>query len=93
MDKKLSDMISEETAISLETPALKDNRKYWIGLGVGLFLAIIFAFGASIGGLNVITNKLSEENYIFYWMVLTGVCAELVAGSMGMGYGVICTTV
>jgi uncharacterized protein len=93
MDKKLSDIIPEETAISLETPALKDNRKYWIGLGVGLVLALIFAFGSSIGSLNGITKTLSEENYIFYWMVLTGICAELVAGSMGMGYGVICTTV
>ena len=76
MDKKLSDIIPEETAITLETPALKDNRKYWIGLGVGLVLAVLFVFGSSIGVLNGLTNKLSEENYIFYWMVLTGICAE-----------------
>jgi siroheme synthase-like protein len=29
----------------------------------------------------------------FYWMLLTGFLAQIVAGSMGMGYGVICTTV
>ena len=87
-------MINEETAVTLETPILKSkNRKYWIGIGVGLALAILFAFGSSISGLDILTSKLSEENNIFYWMVLTGICAEMVAGSMGMGYGVICTTV
>lgn len=35
---------------------------------------------------------LAKDNYIFYWMLLVGVFAEIVAGSMGMGYGVICTT-
>ena len=94
MDNKLSDMLNEETAVTLETPILKNkSRKYWIGLGLGLALAIILAFGSSISGLDILTNKLSEENHIFYWMVLTGICAEMVAGSMGMGYGVICTTV
>lgn len=29
----------------------------------------------------------------FKWMLLTGFLAQIVAGSMGMGYGVICTTV
>ena len=29
----------------------------------------------------------------FYWMLLTGFLAQIVAGSMGMGYGVMCTTV
>ncbi|AEW03204.1 ABC transporter permease [Niastella koreensis] len=29
----------------------------------------------------------------FYWMCLTGFLAQIVAGSMGMGYGVMCTTV
>lgn len=29
----------------------------------------------------------------FYWMLITGFLAQIVAGSMGMGYGVVCTTV
>lgn len=36
---------------------------------------------------------LHKDHYLFYWMLLTGFCAEMVAGSMGMGYGVICTTI
>nr|WP_314496506.1 sulfite exporter TauE/SafE family protein [uncultured Chryseobacterium sp.] len=35
---------------------------------------------------------LAKDNYIFYWMLLVGIFAEIVAGSMGMGYGVISTT-
>jgi uncharacterized protein len=94
MDKKMADMLNDETAVSLETPALKNKyRKLWIGLGLFLALAIIFSLFVSGGTFDLITGKLSEENNIFYWMVLTGVCAEVVAGSMGMGYGVICTTV
>jgi uncharacterized protein len=36
---------------------------------------------------------LNKNNHRFYWMLLTGFGAEVVAGSMGMGYGVICTTI
>ncbi|MGZ3845287.1 MAG: sulfite exporter TauE/SafE family protein, partial [Flavisolibacter sp.] len=36
---------------------------------------------------------LSKDHHMFYWMVMVGFLAEIVAGSMGMGYGVICTTV
>ena len=94
MDKKMAEMLNDETAVSLETPVLKNKyRKIWIGLGVFLALAIIFSLFVSGGTFEIISSKLSEDNNIFYWMVLTGVCAEVVAGSMGMGYGVICTTV
>jgi uncharacterized protein len=94
MDKNLSDMITEETAVTLQTPALKNgNRKLWLGLGVALSLAILAVFGASTNSLDGLTHALATDNYIFYWMLLTGVVAEIVAGSMGMGYGVICTTV
>ena len=90
----MADMLNDETAVSLETPILKNkSRKYWIGAGVFLVLAVLFSFIASDSAFSILTSKLSEENHIFYWMVLTGVCAEVVAGSMGMGYGVICTTV
>jgi len=40
-----------------------------------------------------IQQFLNKDNYIFYWMLLAGFLAEIVAGSMGMGYGVICTTI
>lgn len=38
-------------------------------------------------------SALHKDNHLFYWMLLAGFVAEIVAGSMGMGYGVICTTI
>jgi uncharacterized protein len=94
MDEKIADLLTDDTAISLETPVLTNKyRKLWIGLGITLVLGILMSLFASTAAFGVLTQKLSEENHIFYWMVLTGVLAEVVAGSMGMGYGVICTTV
>lgn len=46
----------------------------------------------SLGYLDELQIILAKDNYIFYWMLLVGIFAEIVAGSMGMGYGVICTT-
>lgn len=45
-----------------------------------------------LGYSGTLLLHLSSENYIFYWMLLVGALAETVAGSMGMGYGVICTS-
>lgn len=36
---------------------------------------------------------LNKDNNRFLWMMFTGFMAEIVAGSVGMGYGVICTTI
>lgn len=36
---------------------------------------------------------LNRDHYIFYKMLGVGFVAELIAGSMGMGYGIICTTI
>ena len=55
-------------------------------------LAITFLSMYSLGYLDELEIILAKDNYIFYWMLLVGVFAEVVAGSMGMGYGVICTT-
>ena len=40
-----------------------------------------------------IQQFLNKDNNIFYWMLLAGFLAEIVAGSMGKVYGVICTTI
>jgi uncharacterized protein len=94
MDEKIANLLTDDTAVSLETPVLKNKyRKLWMGLGIFMVVGILFSLFASTAAFGVLTQKLSEENHIFYWMVLTGICAEIVAGSMGMGYGVICTTV
>jgi uncharacterized membrane protein YfcA len=58
---------------------------------VALLLAAVFSM-YGLGYLDELLVILAKDNYIFYWMLLVGFLAEIVAGSMGMGYGVICTT-
>lgn len=38
-------------------------------------------------------STFSELDASFKWMVLTGFCAQLIDGLLGMGYGLTCTTV
>ncbi|PWN66385.1 sulfite exporter TauE/SafE family protein [Chryseobacterium oncorhynchi] len=72
------------------------SRKIQIRLNVLFvtiaFLLITFFSMYELGYLDELFDILAKDNYIFYWMLLVGVFAEIVAGSMGMGYGVICTT-
>lgn len=55
-------------------------------------LSIVIFSMYEAGSLDDLLGILAKDNYIFYWMLLVGFLAEIVAGSMGMGYGVICTT-
>ncbi|ASW73489.1 ABC transporter permease [Chryseobacterium piperi] len=55
----------------------------------GILGIIIYQFNLS----GDIQEFMSKDGYIFYWMLFAGFMAEIVAGSMGMGYGVICTTI
>lgn len=56
---------------------------------VGLFLFVIYEFNL----YGEVKTFLVQDNYIFFWMLFVGFLAEIIAGSMGMGYGVICTTI
>lgn len=58
---------------------------------VAIVCIVVFSL-YNLGYLDELLNVLAKDNYIFYWMMLVGFLAEIVAGSMGMGYGVICTT-
>lgn len=58
---------------------------------IAVLLIVVFSM-YELGYLDELFAVLAQDNYIFYWMMLVGVLAEIVAGSMGMGYGVICTT-
>ena len=68
-------------------------NKYLIGLGVLLLVGVIAYLVISNRQLDALLQTLSQDHHIFYWMVMVGFLAEIVAGSMGMGYGVICTTI
>lgn len=58
---------------------------------IALLLVAVFSL-YEMGYFDELQQILAKDHYIFYWMLLVGVFAEIVAGSMGMGYGVICTT-
>lgn len=73
--------------------AQKSTNWYLIILGIILLVGIsvyaLYAFGL----VEPILQALNKDHHLFYWMLLAGFLAEIVAGSMGMGYGVICTTI
>ncbi|NML56467.1 sulfite exporter TauE/SafE family protein [Chryseobacterium cheonjiense] len=72
------------------------SRKVQVRLNVFFITAAVLSVTVfsiyQLGYLDELFTVLAKDNYIFYWMLLVGVLAEIVAGSMGMGYGVICTT-
>lgn len=60
-----------------------------IAVFAGLFFLTIYEFNL----YPEVREFLGRDHSIFYWMLLLGFVAEMVAGSMGMGYGTICTAV
>ena len=58
-----------------------------------VLLVLLFTYlFLSAEQLTALQAMLQKDNNMFYWMLLVGFGAEVVAGSMGMGYGVICTS-
>ncbi len=94
MNRKISDNTSKENIATVLDRSLQENklRKYWIGLGAVTISAALFFFLIPVETFEYLKTELGTENNMFYWMILAGIGAEIVAGSMGMGYGVICTT-
>ena len=72
------------------------QRRANIYLGIIGVMLLIGILGIIVYQFNLwgdIQLFLNQDGHIFYWMLFVGFLAEIVAGSMGMGYGVICTTV
>lgn len=79
-------------SVEVVEKAQKKANWYLIGLGVLLFLVLSVVGLYEFGVMDELLDILARDNHIFYWMLLAGFLAEIVAGSMGMGYGVMCTT-
>ncbi len=80
------------TEQELTSSRRKVFNKYMVAISF-VALAVLFTYlFLSAEQLTGLQDALHKDNYLFYWMLLAGFLAELVAGSMGMGYGVICTT-
>lgn len=69
------------------------SNKYLVALGALLLIGAVVYILFLNGELDTLLSALNKDHHLFYWMVLVGFLAEIVAGSMGMGYGVICTTI
>lgn len=94
-DVKPTEVIAADEAISTDVVRTGTKRAniYLIVLGIVVTIITVIYFLFANGELDVIIQTLNKEHHLFYWMVLVGFLAEIVAGSMGMGYGVICTTI
>ena len=95
MKSDMEETLTREEVLSTDIIASsrKTVNKYFIGFVVLLFIATGFYFAFPFIHLDAIRQTLNKDNHLFYWMLLVGFLAEIVAGSMGMGYGVICTTI
>lgn len=67
-------------------------NKYTVAITIIALAALFTYLILSAEQLTALQVALKKDHHLFYWMLLAGFLAEIVAGSMGMGYGVICTT-
>lgn len=88
------DYISQTNKFFGTVQAAKKKLNYYL-LVIGGFVAVALSLFLLqyFNLLQEIPHLLSKDHHLFYWMILAGFGAEIVAGSMGMGYGVICTTI
>ena len=81
------------TAQEFSSSRRKMFNKYMIAVAVVALVVLFTYLFLSAEQLTELQVALHKDNHLFYWMLLVGFAAEIVAGSMGMGYGVICTTI
>jgi len=81
------------TVNELVSSRRKVLNKYMVALSLVTLIVFFTYFFLSAEQLSQLQLALQKDNHLFYWMLLVGFSAEVVAGSMGMGYGVICTTI
>ncbi len=67
-------------------------NKYMVAILIVMLVLLFTYLFLSAEQLTALQMMLQKDNNLFYWMLLVGFGAEVVAGSMGMGYGVICTS-
>ena len=84
---------SETVVVQAYSLRRQKRNRLFLFFAFSLLLAITLYTIYTTETFLPLKNYLSEDNYLFYWMILAGCGAEVVAGSMGMGYGVICATV
>lgn len=104
LDKMTAEYLEEKRSSSLKNSEFEHlskvvkavRRRANIYLGIIGFIVLLALFSYTLFAFDLVPDIgafLSQDNHIFYKMLLVGFIAEIVAGSMGMGYGVLCTTI
>jgi len=95
MDNNTEETLKEEEVLSTDVVASsrRNVNKYFIAFVILLAFCTGIYFLFPFIHIDEIRATLNKDHHLFYWMLLVGFLAEIVAGSMGMGYGVICTTI
>ena len=84
--KDLNKNENSETVVAQAYSLRRQKRnRLFLFFAFSLLLAITLYTIYTIETFLPLKNYLSEDNYLFYWMILAGCGAEIVAGSMGMG--------
>src|SRR5436190_3164698 len=96
-ENNVEEIIASKEVVLTEQELTSTRRKvfnkYTLAITLVAVTALFTYLFLSAEQLTALQTLLHKDHYLFYWMMLAGFCAELVAGSMGMGYGVICTTI
>lgn len=95
-EETIEEITNSKEVVAAEQELTSSRRKVINKYMVAIFLILLLVLSTylflSAEQLTSLQLTLQKDNYMFYWMLLVGFGAEVVAGSMGMGYGVICTS-
>ncbi|WP_316743253.1 sulfite exporter TauE/SafE family protein [Pedobacter antarcticus] len=102
-EPKVNTPVKDDTYVNGDGKSSKSAGLYWKRVAGRCLFALGFIFiGHVIASIYPLTNlfDLSKSVYLglnlqagFGWMLLAGFAAQMVDGALGMGYGVISTTV
>ncbi len=96
-EETIEEITHSHEVVSAEQDLTSSRRKvfnkYMVAVSIVALIALFTYLFLSAEQLTDLQVALHKDHYLFYWMLLAGFFAEVVAGSMGMGYGVICTTI
>lgn len=97
VERSAEDIIESKEVIPAVVEIRSTHRKvfnkYMVAITIVALIALFTYLFLSPEQLTSLQAALTKDHHRFYWMLLVGFLAEIVAGSMGMGYGVICTTI
>ncbi len=101
MDKNIEnysveELVTAEDVVSSQEEIVSGTRhatRYLFILAGIIVVGLIVYLLLPNAEIDILKRELNSDNHRFYWMLLVGFLAEVVAGSMGMGYGVMCTTI